>query len=275
MSCTAASGTRSTRRARCYASTSRPVGWAARAVAGSTPTADAPPSSPRTFSRPSRATACARLSTIPSACWSASRVSNDGDHAHRGDPAGSLRLGRAAATGQPRIRRSGAPTIEVVQTSIERELKLEPPEGFVLPPLDGDPLETRVFTSTYHDTATRSLARCGITLRRRVEHGLSNWQLKLPRDDGRAEIEAAGGPAGPPDELRRLLAAHLPHGGLEAVATLRTRRSGVRVGGLAHPVADVTVDAVDILDGMKSVGGFVELEIELVDGELADLEKLG
>src|SRR3954452_650000 len=184
-------------------------------------------------------------------------------------------LGRAAATGQSRIRRSGAPTIEIVQTSIERELKLEPPEGFVLPPLDGDPLETRLFTSTYHDTPTRSLARCGITLRRRVEHGLSNWQLKLPRDEGRAEIEAAGGPAGPPDELRRLLAAHLRHGDLEAVATLRTRRSGVRVGSVAHPVADVTVDAVDILDGMKSLGGFVELEIELVDGELADLEKLG
>jgi len=162
-----------------------------------------------------------------------------------------------------------------VQTSLERELKLQPPEGFVLPPLDGDPLDTRLFTSTYHDTQTRSLARCGITLRRRVEHGLSNWQLKLPREEGRAEIEAPGAPAGPPPELRRLLAAHLRHGDLEPVATLRTRRSGVRVGGTSHPVADVTVDAVDVLDGMKSLGGFVELEIELVDGELDDLEKLG
>ena len=162
-----------------------------------------------------------------------------------------------------------------MQTSLERELKLQPPEGFVLPPLDGDPLDTRLFTSTYHDTQTRSLARCGITLRRRVEHGLSNWQLKLPREEGRAEIEAPGAPAGPPPELRRLLAAHLRHGDLEPVATLRTRRSGVRVGGTSHPVADVTVDAVDVLDGMKSLGGFVELEIELVDGELDDLEKLG
>ena len=162
-----------------------------------------------------------------------------------------------------------------METSIERELKLEPPDDFVLPRLDGDRLDARVFTSTYYDTTTRSLARAGITLRRRVEHGLSSWQLKLPRDDGRAEIAAPGGPGGPPDELRALLAAHLRHGGLESVATLRTRRSGVRVGGADHPVADVTVDAVDILEGQKSLGTFVELEIELVEGEPADLEKLG
>jgi CHAD domain-containing protein len=162
-----------------------------------------------------------------------------------------------------------------VATFIERELKLDPPDDFVLPELEGDPLDARVFTSTYHDTPTRSLARAGITLRRRVENGLSTWQLKLPRDGGRAEIAAPGSPAGPPPELRALLVAHLRHGELEPVATLRTRRSGVRVGGVGHHLADVTVDAVDVLDGMKPVGGFVEVEVELVDGEGSDLEKLG
>jgi CHAD domain-containing protein len=162
-----------------------------------------------------------------------------------------------------------------METFVERELKLEPPEDFVLPTLDGEPLDSRLFTSTYHDTPSRSLARAGITLRRRVENGLSTWQLKLPRDEGRAEIAAPGGPAGPPPEILELLRAHLRSGNLEQVATLRTRRSGVRVGKLDHPVADVTVDAVDILDGMKSVGSFIELEVELVDGKLADLEKLG
>ncbi len=162
-----------------------------------------------------------------------------------------------------------------MQTFVERELKLESPADFVLPPLKGQPLEGRLFTSTYYDTPSRSLARAGITLRRRVENGLSSWQLKLPREDGRAEISAPGGPAGPPAEMRALLLAHLRHGALEAVATLRTRRTGVRVGSTERPVADVTLDSVDILEGRKSLGAFVELEIELVDGEPADLEKLG
>jgi CHAD domain-containing protein/adenylate cyclase class IV len=162
-----------------------------------------------------------------------------------------------------------------VHTFVERELKLESPADFVMPPLDGEPLEGRLFTSTYHDTPSRSLARAGITLRRRVENGLSSWQLKLPREDGRAEISAPGGPAGPPAEMRALLLAHLRHGELEEVATLRTRRTGVRVGSSERPVADVTLDSVDILEGRKSLGAFVELEIELVDGDPADLEELG
>lgn len=162
-----------------------------------------------------------------------------------------------------------------MHTFVERELKLESPADFVMPPLEGEPLEGRLFTSTYHDTPSRSLARAGITLRRRVENGLSSWQLKLPREDGRAEISAPGGPAGPPSELRNLLLAHLRHGELEEIATLRTRRTGVRVGSSERAVADVTLDSVDVLDGRKALGGFVELEIELVDGEPADLEQLG
>jgi CHAD domain-containing protein/adenylate cyclase class IV len=162
-----------------------------------------------------------------------------------------------------------------VHTFVERELKLESPADFVLPPLDGEPLEGRLFTSIYYDTPSLSLARAGITLRRRVENGLSSWQLKLPREDGRAEISAPGGPAGPPAEMRALLLAHLRHGELEEVATLRTRRTGVRVGSSERPVADITLDSVDILEGHKSLGAFVELEIELVEGNATDLEELG
>lgn len=169
----------------------------------------------------------------------------------------------------------GCPYDPRVDVFVERELKLEPPSDFVLPPLDGVPLDGRLFTSAYYDTPSRSLARVGITLRRRVENGLSTWQLKLPRKSARAEISAPGGPAGPPPELRRLLTAHLRHGALENAATLRTRRSGVRVGGPGHPLADVTIDAVVVLDGAHAVGSFVELEVELVDGEPGDLERLG
>ena len=164
-----------------------------------------------------------------------------------------------------------------MRSTVERELKLDLDPAFALPELPGEPLEHRVFTSTYHDTADRSLGRAGITLRRRVENGSSLWQLKLPRaDDARLELEEAGGPVGPPESLARLLAAHLRHGGLEPVATLRTRRTGVRVIDGERRIAEVTVDEVDILEDGKHAGGFAELEVELVDaGEPDDLERLG
>jgi CHAD domain-containing protein/adenylate cyclase class IV len=159
---------------------------------------------------------------------------------------------------------------------VERELKLELGEGFTLPELPGAALESRLFTSTYHDTPDRSLADAGITLRRRVENGLSRWQLKLPRGGtARAELEAPGGPAGPPPELASLLTAHLRHGRLAPVATLRTRRAGVRVEDNGRPIADVTLDSVAVLDAGRSAGAFAEIEIELIEGDDDDLERLG
>jgi hypothetical protein len=87
--------------------------------------------------------------------------------------------------------------VAAVETTVEYERKLEAPQGFVLPDLGGEPLEPRVFTSIYHDTTDRSLARAGITLRRRTERGRSVWQLKLPVNGARLELEEPGGPAGP------------------------------------------------------------------------------
>jgi len=163
-----------------------------------------------------------------------------------------------------------------MESTVERELKLEPPEGFELPPLEGEDLDSRIFTSTYYDTPPRSLLRAGITLRRRVENGLSRWQLKLPRDDyARTEIEAFGGPVGPPNDLSKLLAAHVRHGPIEPVATLRTRRDGVRVGDGARALADVTLDVVDVLDAGRATAHFVEIEVELVEGDESDLKRLG
>jgi CHAD domain-containing protein len=163
-----------------------------------------------------------------------------------------------------------------MESTLERELKLEPPDGFELPALPGEQLETRLFTSTYYDTPGRSLGRVGITLRRRVENDVSRWQLKLPRgENARSEIEVADAPSAPPDEVRWLLTAHLRHGELEPVATLRTRRAGVRVADGDRSIADVTLDVVDVLDDGQATSGFSELEIELVDGDENDLKELG
>jgi len=166
-----------------------------------------------------------------------------------------------------------------VRETLERELKLDVDGSFALPQLPGSPLPERVFTSTYHDTPARSLGRAGITLRRRVENGTSLWQLKLPRAgeaSARIELEEPGGPSGPPAGLARLLVAHVRHGGLEPVATLRTHRSGIRVEESGHPVADVTVDEVTIVYSERGVAGFTELEVELVgEGGERDLQRLG
>jgi CHAD domain-containing protein len=162
-----------------------------------------------------------------------------------------------------------------MRETLDRELKLDPDGGFTLPDLPGEALEPRLFTSTYYDTPPRSLARCGITLRRRVENGRSRWQLKLPREGGRSELEVDGGPAGAPPELEALLPAHLRYGGLAPVATLRTRRVGIRVVSGDRSLADVVVDSVDVLDAGRTTGAFAEIEIELVDGDEADLDRLG
>src|SRR5437660_961434 len=96
-----------------------------------------------------------------------------------------------------------------MRTTLEQELKLDVDGEFALPELAGDPLADRVFTSTYHDTPSRSLGRSGITLRRRLENGKSLWQLKLPRSGNggttRAELKWLGGVLGPVRDLDVLL----------------------------------------------------------------------
>src|SRR5215470_12186380 len=96
-----------------------------------------------------------------------------------------------------------------MRATSEYERKLDAPVGFELPPLGGQPLEPRSFTSVYYDVPGGSLAASGITLRRRTENGRSVWQLKLPSPDSRLELEEPGGPAPAPASLTRLLRAHL------------------------------------------------------------------
>jgi CHAD domain-containing protein len=159
-----------------------------------------------------------------------------------------------------------------VDLTVEHERKLDAPGGFELPDLGGSPLESRVFTSVYYDTPGKSLAQAGITFRRRTERGRSVWQLKLPADDARLELEEPGGPA-PPEQLTRLLRAHLRAEGIEPVAELRTRRSGELVN-LKGTTAEVTVDEVSVMDALRVADAFVEVEIELREGDPRRLDRI-
>jgi CHAD domain-containing protein len=160
-----------------------------------------------------------------------------------------------------------------MRATSEYERKLDAPVGFRLPPLGGSPLEPRVFTSVYYDVPGGALAAAGITLRRRTERGRSVWQLKLPSDDSRLELEAEGGPRKPPQEMLDLLQAHLRHGPLERVAELRTRRRGELVARNGA-TAEVTVDEVAVMDARRVQDRFVEVEVELRKGSPAQLDVL-
>ncbi len=59
------------------------------------------------------------------------------------------------------------------------------------------------------------------------------------------------------------------------MATLRTRRGGVRVADGVRALADVTLDSVDVLDAGRTTAHFEEIEVELVEGDEDDLERLG
>jgi CHAD domain-containing protein len=162
-------------------------------------------------------------------------------------------------------------------SSIERETKLRVDERFRLPKLPGRPLPPRVLTSTYYDTPDHRLARTGITLRHRIERRKELWQLKLPSQEGRRELEIAGGPEAAPAALLDLLAAHLRGTAVAPVATVRTLRRGVRVRGAKGPVADVVLDTVSVLEHGRVARRFREIEIERLDGDeslVAHIERL-
>lgn len=156
-----------------------------------------------------------------------------------------------------------------MKETLEREVKLVPPADFVMPELGGQQLPTRTFVSTYHDTPELVLARHGITFRHRVEDGAGLWQLKIPHGAARIELEVGGPPARPPEELTRLLVAFLRGRDPVPVARLRTRREGVRTGGV-----EIVDDAVAVLDGQHVTRRFRELEVELLEGDERTLRRL-
>ena len=161
-----------------------------------------------------------------------------------------------------------------MKATLEREIKLQPPEGFDLAGVGGARREPRLFDSTYYDTDDRRLAREGVTLRRRVENGVGAWQLKLPKGAARLELELEGDEATIPDRAVSLLVGLTRRRPLVPVACLRTQRETVTVQQNGSVLAEVVLDGVSVLEGERVAGGFEELEIELHEGSDDDLSRL-
>jgi CHAD domain-containing protein len=162
-----------------------------------------------------------------------------------------------------------------MRSTVEREVKLRAGARFEGIPFEGRELPEQVLTSTYYDTDDLRLADGRITLRRRTADDSDPvWQLKLPGDGERLELEWPAPTVAVPDDVRQLLSAHTRGRPLSAVATLRTRRSGRMVVDAGTDVAEVVRDSVDVLDDGRPVRSFEEIEAELVNGDVAALRAL-
>ena len=161
-----------------------------------------------------------------------------------------------------------------MKRTFEREIKLSAGAGFALPRELGDPLAPRSFSSIYHDTPDHRLAASGFTLRYRAEHGSGAWQLKLPRNGDRLELELPGSPESVPPPFGDLLAATTRGRPLAPVATLDTTRQGIIVRDSGRDLAEVVIDEVVVSRSGRRVSRMDELEVELVDGDDASLQRI-
>ncbi|HXV69529.1 MAG TPA: CYTH and CHAD domain-containing protein [Nitrospira sp.] len=174
-------------------------------------------------------------------------------------------------------RLASGPHSGVVTSKLEREVKLAVDPDFRLPRLSGVPLPRRLLVSTYYDTVSHDLAHARITLRHRVERGKAAWQLKIPLDADRQEIEVIDRTPLPPAPLRGLLLLHLQHRRLVPVATLKVWRTGVRIRRNRVPVAEIALDQVSVVKNGLVIQRFRELEIEQLGSDdlvVRDVERL-
>ena len=160
-----------------------------------------------------------------------------------------------------------------LKSAVEREKKLAVEDDFRLPALSGRPLPRRAFTSTYFDTLDHCLAGAGVTLRRRTEKGAAVWQLKLPLNGARREVELREPSKTPPSRFVDALVVLLEGKRLVPVAEVRTSRAGVRVREGENEL-EVVLDAVSIRRNGSVIQRFKELEIEALDGQEAGLERV-
>src|SRR4051794_1257734 len=96
-----------------------------------------------------------------------------------------------------------------MRSTVEREVKLRAGPEFEGIPFVGRDLAEEVLMSTYYDTDDLRLADGRITLRRRTADARDPaWQLKLPGDGDRLELEWPAATEAVPGEIRELVMAH-------------------------------------------------------------------
>jgi CHAD domain-containing protein len=157
----------------------------------------------------------------------------------------------------------------------EKTLQFEAPDPFELLPVGGRALPRRSFTETFYDTAGGRLGLAGFTLRRRIENGKGLWRLTVVCDGVQTlDVEAPGGPAGPPDELRELVSAASAGFELEPVLRARTQTTGVRVKTGNRSLAKITVASIALLDGQRATASFNEIELEQLAATRKELARL-
>ena len=162
-----------------------------------------------------------------------------------------------------------------VKEKLGHEVKLRPSNGFRLPEqLISRSLPKRIVTSTYYDTKEFDLARLGITLRRRVEHGKGVWQLKLPDGHARKELEISHGSTRLPVEFADLLFAFFRGQEPPPIAKLRTARYPHQIIEQGHILAEVTWDHVAVLQDRRVCKRLHELDVELIEGTPKNLKHI-
>jgi CHAD domain-containing protein len=157
---------------------------------------------------------------------------------------------------------------------MEREDKWDVDDRFVLPNLervvDGATVQhdTVDLTSTYYDTTDRDLQACGILVRRRDGDDDTGWQVKIPADGGRTELQWPLSDRAP-SELTDLLTGITAGRPLAELATIHTVRERYRITEpAAHQVlAEVADDHVRASIGDRLLA-WREVEVELGTAEL-------
>ncbi len=170
-----------------------------------------------------------------------------------------------------------------MQIASETERKYDVPDVFALPSLSGvpgvvtvDSAATHELDATYFDTDDLSLARNRRTLRRRTGGDDAGWHLKTPgagvsRTEHRLPLAGDDVPA----ELAGHVRAIIRRRPLHPVAHLHTHRIETPLRDAdGRILALIAQDQVTAQAGDDPEQRWQEIEVELVDGDLALLDLL-